>query len=166
MQSGSPFDVYTSDYYSTATGQLAGGSLSNRADLTKQIHYTKSLHEWFDTSTFAHPAVIDPSGQTSTFAAPGTLGRNYMVGPAYRDLDMSLFKNFPILKTVTGEFRAEAYNITNTPAFTNPNGSMDTCSTAICQGTETGSDTGAFGQINGTRTHSERQLQLAFRLQF
>ncbi|MFT4113919.1 carboxypeptidase regulatory-like domain-containing protein [Silvibacterium sp.] len=172
LLTGSPFDVSTSNYFYQAadgTTSLPSASLSNRANLVKPIHYTKSLHEWFDTTSFEHPAVIDPNGQESTFIAPGSLGRNQMFGPSYRDLDMSLFKNFPIVKSVMGEFRAEAYNLTNTPAFTNPNGSLDSCTGSaaeVCQPAVTGSDSGSFGQINGTRSHSERQLQLAFRLQF
>jgi hypothetical protein len=115
--------------------------------------------------------VVDANGQTSTYARPGTLGRNQMFGPAYRDLDASLFKDFSVTEKVVGQFRAEAFNLTNTPAFTNPNGSLDNCSypgntvTEVCPA-NTASDSGSFGQINGTRQHSERQLQLAVRFTF
>jgi hypothetical protein len=139
--------------------------------MTKPVHYTKSLHEWFDTTSFTHPAVINPNGQTSTFIQPGSLGRNQIFGPGYRDLDTSLFKDFNFTEKIVGQLRAEAFNVTNTPAFTNPNGNLDNCSfvgktvTSTCS-PNMGSDSGTFGQINATRTHSERQLQLAFRLSF
>ena len=174
LESGTPVTVTTSDYLYTATDgttSLAGASVTNRADLVAPIHYTKSLHEWFDTTAFAHPAVINPNGQTSTFIQPGTLGRNQLVGPGFRDLDASLFKDFPVIDGVVGQFRAEAFNLTNTPAFTNPNGDLDNCSfpgntvTAACPA-NLASDSGSFGQINGTRNHSERQLQLALRFTF
>lgn len=172
LESGTPFDVTTSDYFYMApngkTSQISA-SLNNRADAVKPVRYVKSLHEWFDTSAFAHPPVLNPNGQTSTFTRPGTLGRNQMFGPAYRSVDMSLFKNFPFTEKVFGEFRAEAYNLTNTPAFTNPNGNLDSCPGAAvseCTTDITGADTGSYGQIHGTRLHSERQLQLAFRVQF
>jgi hypothetical protein len=115
--------------------------------------------------------VINPNGQTSTFIQPGTLGRNQLVGPGFRDLDASLFKDFSVIDGVVGQFRAEAFNLTNTPAFTNPNGDLDNCSfpgntvTAACPA-NLASDSGSFGQINGTRNHSERQLQLALRFTF
>jgi hypothetical protein len=172
LSSGTPFDVTTGNYFYLApdgTTSQPSASLNNRADIVKPVHYVKSLHEWFDTTSFVRPPVIDPNGQTSTYIRPGTLGRNQLVGPAYRDLDMSLFKNFPFTERITGEFRAEAYNLTNTPAFTNPNGSIDSCpgsAVEVCSSSTTGQDNGSYGQINGTRTHSERQLQLAFRVQF
>jgi Carboxypeptidase regulatory-like domain len=171
LSSGTPFDVTTSNYFyvdADGAGHQQGAGLNNRADIIKPIHYTKSLHEWFDTTGFVRPPVIDPDGQDSTYIRPGTLGRNQLFGPAYRDMDLSLFKNFPIAERVMGEFRAEAYNLTNTPAFTNPNGSIDSCTNggvAVCPANTTG-DSGSFGQINGTHNHSERQLQLAFRVQF
>lgn len=174
LESGTPVTVTTSDYfYNPANGSTSSpsGSLTNRADVIKPIHYKKSLHEWFDTTAFARPPVINANGQTSTFSRIGTLGRNQLVGPAYRDLDASLFKDFAVTEKVTGQFRAEAFNLTNTPAFTNPNGSIDSCKYTNNVVTETcpanlGSDSGSFGQINGTRTHSERQLQLALRFTF
>jgi hypothetical protein len=48
-------------------------------------------------------------------------------------------------------FTADAFNLTNTPAFTNP---------------DMGLDDGAFGEINSVRANSERQLQLSLRLTF
>ncbi len=172
ISSGTPFDVTTGNYFYLApdgTTSQPSASLNNRADIVKPIHYVKSLHEWFDTTSFVRPPVINPNGQTSTFIRPGTLERNQLTGPDYRDLDLSIFKNFPIFENVKGEFRAEAYNLTNTPAFTNPNGSIDSCpgsAVAVCNANTSGQDNGSFGQINGTRVHSERQLQLAFRVQF
>ena len=120
---------------------------------------------------FTHPSVINPNGQTSTFVQPGTLGRNQLFGPAYRDVDASLFKDFNVTEKAVGEFRAEVFNLTNTPAFTNPNGNLDNCSFAGNTVASTcspnmASDSGTFGQINGTRTQSQRQLQLAFRVTF
>lgn len=174
LESGTPITVTTGNYfYQAANGTTSqqGASLTNRADITKPVHYVKSLHEWFDTTGFVRPPVVDPNGQTSTFSRIGTLGRNQMVGPAYRNLDTSLFKDFNFTEKVVGEFRAEAFNLTNTPAFTNPSTSLDNCSyannivTAACA-PNLSSDSGSFGQINGTRSHSERQLQLAFRITF
>jgi hypothetical protein len=61
--------------------------------------------------------------------------------------------------------------VANTPEFTNPNGSLDGCivsTTATCSASATSSapDKGDFGQIEGTRSRSERQLQLALRFTF
>jgi hypothetical protein len=125
--------------------------VTNRADLTGKISYPKSLHEWFDNSAFSYPAVITPNGQTSTFIAPGTLGRNAMYGPGFRDLDASIGKDFPVKEGVAAHFTADAFNLANTPAFTNPDMTMTD---------------GSFGQITSARANSERQLQLSLRISF
>ena len=175
LSSGQPFSITTGDYY--YDGSNGGGASLQSADLTNFANasgsprYTKNLNEWFDTSRYTHPAVIDPNGQQSTFIAPGNTHRNDIVGPAYKDVDLSLFKNFSLTHGVVGQFRAEVFNLTNTPAFTNPNGDLDDCQytagvTATCPSDSTGPDNGHFGQIEGTRLDSERQMQLSMRLTF
>lgn len=170
LGSGTPFDVTTSDYYcASCSSHLLSATLNNRADVAGNISYPKSIYQWFNVSAFSHPAAIPNNNQTSVFIAPGTLARNHMVGPAHEVVDASLFKNFPIAERVEGEFRVEAYNLTNTPQFNNPNGNLDSCintATATCTATNYSTITGSFGQINGTHVHSERQLQFAFRMQF
>jgi Carboxypeptidase regulatory-like domain len=170
LSTGTPFDITTSDYYcASCSTHLISATLNNRADQAAPIMYTKSIYQWFNVGSFSHPAALPNNNQTSVFIAPGTLGRNAMVGPAHEVVDASLFKNFPMFEGVQGQFRVEAYNITNTPQFNNPNGNLDSClntATATCTQTNYATDTGSFGQINGTHVHSERQLQLAFRLQF
>jgi len=177
LSSGQPFSITTGDYYYAGSGSVNAGiysaGLTNFANRTGKDHYTKSLHEWFDTSNYTHPAAITPNGygQTGTFIAPGSAHRNDIVGPSFRDADASVFKHFPVAAGVVGEFRAEAFNVANTPEFTNPNGSLDGCivsTTATCSASATSSapDKGDFGQIEGTRSRSERQLQLALRFTF
>ena len=171
VNTGTPFDITTSNYlYTSPAGKtsLVSGSLNNRADLLGSVNYKKSIYQWFDPSAFAHPAVISPTGATSVFAQAGTLPRNSMIGPGLHKVNVSLFKNIPIAEGIFGQFRAEGYNVTNTPAFNNPNGNLDSCPVAAptCTTVNNSVDTGTFGQINGTHTHSERQLQLAFRVQF
>ncbi len=51
----------------------------------------------------------------------GTSGRNILRGPNQVNLDLSFFRNFPITEDITLEFRAESFNISNTPKFNNPN---------------------------------------------
>ena len=170
LSTGTPFDITTSDYYcASCATHLISASLNNRADIAGPIGYPKSIYQWFNVGAFSHPAALPNNNQTSVFIAPGTLGRNSMIGPAHEVVDASLFKNFPLAEGISGQFRVEAYNVTNTPQFNNPNGNLDSClntATAACSATNYSSITGSFGQINGTHVHSERQLQLAFRLQF
>src|SRR5439155_1337 len=49
----------------------------------------------------------------------GNTGRNTVRGPGWGNLDLSLFRKFPISK-VNLEARIEAFNVTNTPHFGGP----------------------------------------------
>ena len=48
-----------------------------------------------------------------------------MRGPGVVNLDMSLFRTFKLTQQVNLQFRAEAFNVTNTPHFANPNGNVN-----------------------------------------
>jgi len=78
----------------------------------------------------------------------GNASRNPVRGPAYRDLDMALTKHTQLSEHTTLEFRAEIFDITNTPAFAQPNGSVGNA---------------AFGTITATTT-DPRVVQFALRL--
>jgi len=76
----------------------------------------------------------------------GSASRNPVRGPAYPDL--ALVKRTTVLHEGGLEFRAELFNVTNTPAFGQPNGSFGSA---------------AFGSITSTTT-DPRVMQLAIRL--
>jgi Carboxypeptidase regulatory-like domain len=78
----------------------------------------------------------------------GNASRNPVRGPAYRDLDVALVKHTPLPLEASAEFRCEFFNITNTPAFAQPNGSFGSA---------------AFGSITSTTT-DPRVIQLAIRI--
>jgi hypothetical protein len=78
----------------------------------------------------------------------GTASRNPVRGPAYRDLDLALVKHTALFAETQMEFRAEMFNVTNTPAFSQPNGSFGAA---------------AFGSITSTTT-DPRVVQFAIRL--
>ena len=90
---------------------------------------------------------------TAAFAATpafliGNASRNPVRGPAFRDLDVALVKHTRFTERLDAEFRAEVFNVTNTPAFAQPNGSFGAA---------------AFGSITGTTTE-QRVAQFAIRL--
>jgi hypothetical protein len=138
LESGTPITV--------TTGSHALNNYSNRADQTGKISYPKKLNEWFDTTAFSFPAMT-----AGVFNAPGTLVRNSMFGPGYRDLDASIGKDFPFVEGVAAHFQADAFNLTNTPAFTNPDTTMTD---------------GNFGAVTSVRAYANRQLQLSLRITF
>ena len=71
-------------------------------------------------------------------------------GPAYRKLDLSLFRQIPLVEGTRLELRAEAFNVTNTPNFSAP-------------GTLTFTSPATFASITSTRDNS-RQLQFAAKI--
>jgi hypothetical protein len=93
---------------------------------------------YFNTAAFA----------TAPQFVIGTASRNPVRGPAYRDLDMALVKHMKLPLETDMEFRAEMFDITNTPAFSQPNGSFGAS---------------AFGSITSTTT-DPRVMQFALRL--
>jgi hypothetical protein len=113
LYSGLPFSVQS------ASNTLNIGSTS-RAEYIGPGNGTlpsgqQSIHEWFNVAAYAAPPTLEF----------GDVGRNTLRGPATRQLDMSLFKNFPFNEGKRNvQLRAEAFNVANTPQFNNPNSTI------------------------------------------
>ena len=71
-----------------------------------------TFDKWFDPTAFVLPAQF-------TY---GDSGANILREDSYMNLDFSLFKRFGNKV----EFRAECFNLTNTPSFNAPNTAVDT----------------------------------------
>jgi hypothetical protein len=110
--SGSPFSV------SGPSTSLNASGNTQRADQVKanveMPGGTGPGQSWFDPLAFA--------GVTEVRF--GTAGFNTLRGPGTRNLDLSLFRSFRVTERVSMQFRAEAFNLTNTPHFANPNGNV------------------------------------------
>ena len=70
---------------------------------------------YFDTTAFARVTQV----------RFGNVGRNTMRGPGVVNLDLSLFRTFQVKDQFQLQVRAESFNITNTPHFSNPNGNVN-----------------------------------------
>ena len=79
----------------------------------------------------------------------------WAVDPASTNMDFSLFKNFRIRERVNVQFRAEAFNLTNTPTFFLPSAS----NAALTIGNP------AFGKLSSSSA-TGRQLQFGLKLSF
>jgi hypothetical protein len=86
--------------------------------------------------------------QTAPQFAIGTASRNPARGPAYRNLDVAVSKHIALPRETNVEFRAEVYDVMNTPEFAQPNGSFGSA---------------AFGSISSTVT-DPRVAQFALRI--
>ncbi len=111
MRSGIPFTVVTSGGITNAGGADRPNRIGNGTLPSSQ----QTIYHWFDTSAF----VIQPQ---YTY---GNAGRNILFGPDLRNLDLSLSKSFAITETKRLQFRAESFNFTNTPAFGQPNATLN-----------------------------------------
>lgn len=92
----------------------------------------------------------------------GTSGRNVLRGPGLVNLDASLFRDFPLGGSRTLQIRAEAFNVTNTPAFNNPGANASSATRAA---------DGTIIRLNGyteilSAQPTERQFRVALKLRF
>ncbi|WP_233581403.1 carboxypeptidase regulatory-like domain-containing protein [Acidipila sp. EB88] len=134
-QTGSPF---------TVTGTLGNGSTYDlRANETGGYPITHSV--------LSQPYLVKADFSSPAAGTEGNTGRNQFYGPGLAEGDVSLFKTLQLTERFGAELRAEVYNVTNTPQFTNPDSTVTD---------------GTFGQITGTREYSERQMQMAVRFKF
>ncbi len=74
----------------------------------------RSTARWFNPGAFS---------QAPQFTI-GNSSRNPVAGPGYRTLDLMVGKTIAMTERLRTEFRAEAFNVTNTPPLGNPNGSF------------------------------------------
>ncbi len=144
LYGGLPFSV------GSANNTLNIGS-GTRADRLREGSLSSSgrtVQRWFDTEAFATPGLL----------MFGSGGRNILRGPGTRQVDLSIFKAFPLSQEGTRriEFRTEAFNLTNTPQFNNPNATFGSAGF--------GTITAAGAPLTLQRT--SRQVQFALKLYF
>jgi outer membrane receptor protein involved in Fe transport len=166
LQSGLPFSV------TTGSDNNADGVTNDRPNLmpgfTGALNNTgksriAAMQSWISSAQFCQfNATTSVAGGTSnpacTGAGPagsdGTVRQNAFDAPGRRDIDASIFRDFPITERVKFQIRGEAtnvFNLTNLPAPTSTLSSS------------------AFGQINGTITggyFSNRIIQVGGRILF
>ena len=137
MASGRPFnvlqsgDTWNADALWPRPNAVQGAS--SRLD-------GRTADRWFDTNVFT---------RSTTF---GTSPRNPVVGPGLHTFDLSFSKAFrmPLKDSHALLFRAEMFNIFNSPQLGNPGATLGT---------------GTFGRVTGTAADN-RQVQFALKYSF
>ncbi len=143
FQSGRPFTVYDDDFSGVIFGttdprpDLAPGMTHD--DQTTSGSVTDRIDNYLNRDAFV-----------SSYERFGNLGRNTVIGPAQRRVDVSISKVTQLFGARTLEFRAEIYNITNTPSFRNPGRDLSAAN---------------FGRITRTRG-GPRVIQLGLKFRF
>jgi len=124
LQSGSPITVLDSN------AGLVYGNFENRAQRTASNPSTQgSLHSrvlngYLDPNAFTiAPEAPNASGPGDTDF--GNSGVGIVRGPGQHNIDMAVERIFPVTESSSFRFRAEFFNLTNTPQFANPNNSLD-----------------------------------------
>ncbi len=115
--------------------------------------YVGSVDRWYNSAAFRNPPVATQNGQSDYSPLGGQ--RTQVTGPGYAKLDYSMFKDFQLSERFRMQFRAESFNLTNTPAFANP-------------GFTNFIDTRNFGRVTSTRNtpNDARQIQFALKMYF
>jgi hypothetical protein len=73
-----------------------------------------SAEQWFDTTAFVAPP-------PNTY---GDSGRGVLYAPGTQTVDVSLSRTFPVFRTFRLQFRADAFNLLNTPQLGFPNAAI------------------------------------------
>jgi hypothetical protein len=142
LSSGVPFDVGTNvDVANTGNFNFGNGYGYERLNLIGNAYPSdKSPRQWINPAGFALPAPF-------TF---GNLGRDSLRSDWSKNLDLSVFRQFPFTERTRLEFRFEMFNATNTPVWAVP---------------VTNINTPNFGVVTST-ANIARQLQFALKLYF
>ena len=106
LQSGLPIPVFMPTNIFGADRPNVVPGVSNKAA-------TQTLTQWFNTAAFTAPAPYTYGNVARTLPD--------ISGDGLFNLDFSLFKNFTVRERFRFQFRAEAFNLTNTPTFEIPN---------------------------------------------
>ena len=114
LQSGQPYTVaLPGELDNSNTGRSSFGfGAGDRPNLVGNPNLASpDPQRWFDPAAFDLPP----------FGSFGNAGRNIVHGPGLANVDFSVIKNVELVESVSLQFRAEFFNLLNTPAFLNPN---------------------------------------------
>jgi len=125
LQDGQPWQLnyeFQGDYSGAGEG-------FDRPDLTGKPHYSSNPFQYLDLSTFAAPCTWNPlqnpgaTDESNCVAGTrhfGTLRRNSLIGPSFKELNFSISKNTLLTERVALQIGADFFNLFNHPNFANP----------------------------------------------
>lgn len=146
FQSGQPFTIGCPKATTSDFGCFA--DLTGRSLYAGPHNYT----QWLNPDAFAEPPSATAIGQADY--APLGGGQMQAREPHWNNLDSSVLKNFHITESVHVQFRAEAFNTTNTPPFGRP-GQLDFTTSNFSSITST---------VNSNGNNGARTMQFALKL--
>ncbi|MGH9398607.1 MAG: TonB-dependent receptor domain-containing protein [Terriglobia bacterium] len=120
------------------------------------------VNQWMNPAAFTTPPAVTAVGQTDYAPLGGSPSQ--LFGPGFHRLDFSLFKRFQTSERTRLEFRAEFFNLTNTPNFSAPGFSGNGVTAA--PGSLNYGSPSTFGRIASTRDLQNDQREIQFALKF
>jgi hypothetical protein len=156
---GTPFTVQTNGANLNTPGTTQTANLTGPYVVT---HATGSGAHWFNPSAFSTPVGCPALPAPCPSPGVGNTGRNQFRGPGYIQDNFSLFKTFGLWRESSLDARIEAFQLSNTPQFSNPG--AGNCCTASSFGQVTGTLGSGQGSVNGTG--GGRSLQASARITF
>jgi outer membrane receptor protein involved in Fe transport len=102
IQSGVPFTVSVNALQTLGSFVPSRANFAPGRDDDKGELDNANETRWFDASAYAVPAA----------GFQGTAGRNTLIGPGFKRLDLSFTKRFPV-RVTNVDFRAEVFNLLN-----------------------------------------------------
>jgi hypothetical protein len=142
LNSGAPFSV------------LAGSDVTNTGDPSQRAERTganpynvpggQTISPWLNPAAFAEPAPFTYGNQR----------RNDLVGPAFKNVDFNISKDFALSESAKLQFRSEFFNFFNHTNYANPNNTLNS---------------GAFGTITETANgglYAGREIQFGLKVMF
>jgi hypothetical protein len=143
FSSGIPFTPYIGF---DRAGDLMSDTLQQKPNVNGPVRYTGTADQWFDPASFTLPAV----------GIFGNAGRNSLRAPGVKVVDLSVFKNVPVGRTIV-QLRLEAFNAFNWVNLGLPS--------AMVMFNPDGSRFAGAGRITSTSTPA-RQIQLGVKVMF
>jgi len=138
LQSGMPFAITQTTNFNSFAG--FGVQRPNVVASVNLPSDQRSPDKWFNTAAF----------EVAPQFTLGDSSRNPVRGPNDHDADIAFIKHTGIGERVDLEFRTEIFNLTNTPAFAQPNGTLGST---------------AFGTIIATAT-DPRVIQFGLKVNY
>jgi len=144
-QTGQPISISTNGITSPSGATVnairigdpfaAGGSTNASNPGITCATKARTVQNWYNPCAFANPKADDIGNTTGTYsdgtpipnsvsgqAAYAYVGSNrgQVYGPGYERVDASLFKSFRTFREQNLQFRADIFNVLNTPGYGNP----------------------------------------------
>jgi hypothetical protein len=122
----------------------------------------RSVDRFFNPQAFRVPGTTR-SSTGATIQLLGDTARRVVRGPGSVNFDFSAFKNTRITERYAVQFRAEFFNLTNTPTFFLPSASAQNMTCIGPAGSACNTGNAAFGALsNGSATGRQIQFGLKF----